>query len=75
MNSGNKEMKLIVNVIDPEEMRIAILDERGRLDNLYIERMLERQRAGEIYKARVDSVLPGMNAAFLSLGDGRNGFL
>ena len=76
---NNKEhkrgMKLIVNVIDPEEIRIAILDERGRLDNLYIERMLDRQRAGEIYKARVDSVLPGMNAAFLSLGDGRNGFL
>ncbi|MDR3280720.1 MAG: Rne/Rng family ribonuclease [Synergistaceae bacterium] len=68
-------MKFVVNVIDPEEMRIAILDERGRLDNLYIERMLERQRTGEIYKARVDSVLPGMNAAFLSLGDGRNGFL
>lgn len=75
MNGKNREMKLIVNVIDPEEMRVAILDERGRLDNLYIERMLERQRAGEIYKARVDSVLPGMNAAFLSLGDGRNGFL
>ena len=34
MNSGNKEMKLIVNVIDPEEMCIAIFDERGRLDNL-----------------------------------------
>lgn len=79
MNNNNKdknrEMKFVVNVIDPEEMRIAILDERGRLDNLYIERMLERQRTGEIYKARVDSVLPGMNAAFLSLGDGRNGFL
>jgi ribonuclease G len=71
----SSEMKLIVNVVDPEEMRVAILDERGRLDNLYIERMLDRQRAGEIYKARVDSVLPGMNAAFLSLGDGRNGFL
>lgn len=68
-------MKLVVNVVDPEEIRIAILDERGRLDNLHIERMLDRQRAGEIYKARVDSVLPGMNAAFLSLGDGRNGFL
>lgn len=79
MSSQDKEqgrgMKLIVNVIDPEEIRIAILDERGRLDNLYIERMLDRQRAGEIYKARVDSVLPGMNAAFMSLGDGRNGFL
>lgn len=70
-----REMKMIVNVADPEEMRVAILDERGRLYNIYIEHMLERQRAGEIYKARVDSVLPGMNAAFLSLGDGRNGFL
>jgi len=75
MGVKNRDMKLVVNVIDPEEMRVAILDERGRLDNLYVERMLERQRAGEIYKARVDSVLPGMNAAFLSLGDGRNGFL
>jgi ribonuclease G len=74
-SSRNGGKKLVVNVIDPEEMRIAILDERGRLDSLHIERMLERQRAGEIYKARVDSVLPGMNAAFLSLGDGRNGFL
>ncbi|MDR2780667.1 MAG: Rne/Rng family ribonuclease [Synergistaceae bacterium] len=74
-NAKERDMKLIVNVIDPEEMRVAILDKRGRLDNLYIERMLDRQRAGEIYKARVDSVLPGMNAAFLSLGDGRNGFL
>lgn len=72
---GSKDMKIIVNVIDPEEMRVAILDERGRLGSLYIEHMLDRQRAGEIYKARVDSVLPGMNAAFLSLGDGRNGFL
>jgi ribonuclease G len=75
MGAKNGDMKLVVNVIDPEEMRVAILDERGRLDNLYVERMLERQRTGEIYKARVDSVLPGMNAAFLSLGDGRNGFL
>ena len=75
MGNKNGEMKLVVNVIDPEEMRVAILDERGRLDNLYVERMLERQRTGEIYKAKVDSVLPGMNAAFLSLGDGRNCFL
>jgi len=74
-NPKNRESKLIVNVMDPEEMRVGILDERGRLSNLYIERMLERQRTGEIYKAKVDSVLPGMNAAFLSLGDGRNGFL
>ena len=67
--------KIIANLIDPEESRIAIIDEHGRLRDIFIERMLERQRTGEIYKARVDSVLPGMNSAFLNLGDGRNGFL
>lgn len=67
--------KIIANLIDPEEIRIAIIDERGRLYDIFIERMLEHQRTGEIYKARVDSVLPGMNSAFLNLGDGRNGFL
>lgn len=67
--------KIIANLIDPEEIRIAIIDERGKLYNFFLERMLEHQRTGEIYKARVDSVLPGMNSAFLNLGDGRNGFL
>lgn len=67
--------KIIANLIDPEEIRIAILDERGKLSDIFIERMLDNQRAGEIYKARVDSVLPGINSAFLNLGDGRNGFL
>lgn len=67
--------KIIANLIDPEEIRIAIIDEKGKLYNFFLERMLEHQRTGEIYKARVDSVLPGMNSAFLNLGDGRNGFL
>ncbi|MEG1642315.1 MAG: Rne/Rng family ribonuclease [Synergistaceae bacterium] len=67
--------KIVANLIDPEEIRIAILDERGKLYDFFVERMLEHQRTGEIYKARVDSVLQGMNSAFLNLGDGRNGFL
>ena len=70
-----KGKKIVANTVDSEEMRVAILDERGRLYDLYLERMWERQRTGEIYKARVDSVLPGMHAAFVNLGDGRNGFL
>jgi len=54
---------IIANVIDPEESRVAIL-EGGRLVELFAERMWERQRAGEIYKARIDNILPGMNAPF-----------
>ena len=75
MTSVGPTKKIIANLMDPEEIRIAILDERGKLYNFFVERMLEHQRTGEIYKARVDSVLPGMNSAFLNLGDGRNGFL
>jgi ribonuclease G len=67
--------KVIANLIDPEEARIAILDERGKLFDFFMERMFDSHRTGEIYKARVDSVLKGMNSAFLNLGDGRNGFL
>ncbi len=65
---------ILANTADPEEARVAIV-ERGRLSEIFIERMWECQKSGEIYKTRVESVVQGMNAAFVSLGDGRNGFL
>ncbi len=68
------DVKIVANLMDPEECRVAILEE-GRLAELFSEKMWERQAPGEIYKARVDSVLPGMHSAFVNLGDGRNGFL
>ena len=57
--------KIIANLVDPEEIRIAIIDEKGKLYEIFVERMLEHQRTVEIYKALVDSVLPVMNSAFL----------
>lgn len=75
METGIRTKKVVANMIDPEEIRIAILDERGKLSDFFVERLFEHQRTGEIYKAKVDSVLPGMHSAFLNLGDGRNGFL
>ncbi len=68
------ERKIFVNAIDPEETRVAIIED-GHLAEIFVERMWDRQRSGEIYKARVDNVAPSMNAAFLNLGDGRNAFL
>lgn len=68
------DRKIVANIVDPEEMRVAII-ENGRLVDIFIERMWERQKTGEVYKARVDSVLPGIHAAFVNLGDGRNAFL
>ena len=63
------DRKVFANAIDPEETRVAVV-EGGRLNEIFVERMWDRQRSGEIYKARVDSVLPGMNAAFVNLGRG-----
>lgn len=76
MAGGRKAVirKIVANCVDPEETRVAILED-GRLADLFVERMWERQKAGEIYKARVESVLPGIHASFVNLGDGRNAFL
>ncbi len=71
---ASKNVRIFMNTIDIEEQRIAIV-ENSRLVELFIERLWDRQKTGEIYKARVDNILPGMNAAFVNLGDGRNAFL
>ncbi|MDQ2866360.1 MAG: Rne/Rng family ribonuclease [Candidatus Eremiobacteraeota bacterium] len=57
---------------DPWENRVAILED-GTLAELYIER--EEKVIGSIYKGKVQNVLPGMGAAFVDIGLGRNAFL
>src|ERR671914_1979476 len=51
----------------PQESRIAIMED-GVLAEFLIERKRERGIAGNIYKGRVERVLPGMQAAFLNIG-------
>ncbi len=57
---------------DPWENRVAILED-GNLAELYIER--EEKVIGSIFKGKVQNVLPGMGAAFVDIGLGRNAFL
>jgi ribonuclease G len=42
---------------------------------LYLERRGARSIVGNIYKGRVDNVLPGLEAAFVDIGLDKNGFL
>ena len=42
---------------------------------LYIERRGNRSIVGNIYKGKVDNVLPGLEAAFVDIGLEKNGFL
>ena len=46
-----------------------------RVGELYIERRGSRSIVGNVYKGRVDNVLPGLEAAFVDIGIDKNGFL
>jgi ribonuclease G len=65
--------EILINVT-PQETRIAVV-ENGVLQEVYIERTRRRGLVGNIYKGRVNRVLPGMQAAFLDIGLERTAFL
>ena len=82
--------QLLVSV-DRGETRVAILEAEGspsggkrqkqkqpddwRVAELYIERKGNRSIVGNVYKGKVDNVLPGLEAAFVDIGLDKNGFL
>jgi ribonuclease E len=66
--------EMLINVLQPEESRIAILED-GALEELYVERTSQESYVGNIYKGRVVNIEPSIQAAFVDFGVGRNGFL
>jgi ribonuclease G len=58
----------------PQETRVAVV-ENGAVQELHIERALERGLVGNIYLGRVARVLPGMQSAFIDIGLERAAFL
>ncbi len=58
--------ELVINAIGPE-IRVALLEDQTIVE-LYVERRNESNIAGNIYKGRVQRVLPGMQAAFVDIG-------
>jgi len=56
------------------ETRIAYL-KNDKIFELYIERTTKPKFVGNIYKARVSKVIPGMQAAFVDYGEDRAGFI
>src|SRR6218665_812028 len=58
----------------PQEPRVAVV-EHGAVQELHIERTLERGLVGNIYLGKVARVLPGMQSAFMDMGLDRAAFL
>jgi ribonuclease G len=83
--------KQLLVTVDRGETRVAILESEGstsgnrrgrgarqddwRVAELYVERRGSRSIVGNIYKGKVDNVLPGLEAAFVDIGLDKNGFL
>jgi ribonuclease G len=58
----------------PQETRVAVV-ENGAVQELHIERALERGLVGNVYLGKVVRVLPGMQSAFIDIGLERAAFL
>ncbi|MBP6138877.1 MAG: ribonuclease G [Brachymonas sp.] len=58
----------------PQETRVAVV-EHGALQEMHIERPLQRGIVGNIYLGKVMRVLPGMQSAFIDIGLERSAFL
>jgi len=65
--------EILVN-IGPKEKRVAIVNDR-RLEEFYIERPQDKTIVGNIYKGKIEAVLPSLGAAFVDIGMPKKGFL
>ncbi|MBF0486392.1 MAG: Rne/Rng family ribonuclease [Candidatus Omnitrophica bacterium] len=65
--------EILIHVAESER-RVAIVDNK-RLDDFYIELDRYQSILANIYKGRVESILPSINGAFVNIGQERNGFL
>ncbi|MFH1368610.1 MAG: Rne/Rng family ribonuclease [Elusimicrobiota bacterium] len=65
--------EIIVNRAS-EETRVAIMDQ-GLMTDLFIERRESEKIISNIYKGKVDNVLPGMSSAFVDIGLDKNAYL
>jgi len=65
--------KIIINVAD-HETRVALMEDET-IAELFIERKGSRDNTGNIYKGRVQRVLPGMQAAFVDIGLNQAAFI
>lgn len=66
--------KEILMQVEEDETKVAVIED-GKLVEIYLERAPDRRMLGNIYKGTVKNVLPGMQAAFVDIGQEKNAFL
>jgi ribonuclease G len=67
------QQEILINW-SPQETRVAVV-ENGAVQEIHVERSLERGIVGNVYLGKVARVLPGMQSAFIDIGLERAAFL
>ena len=65
--------EILIN-IESQEKRVAVVSD-GTLDEFYIERPQDKTIVGNIYKGKIEAILPSIGAAFVDIGLPKKGFL
>ncbi len=71
--SNSLKREILING-SQRETRVAILED-DRLVELLVDRPDHRRTVGDIYLGRVEAVLPGIQAAFVDMGQEKSAFL
>lgn len=65
--------RVLINVED-KDIRVATLED-GQLAQLFVEQIDNKSTVGNVYRGRVEGIVPGLQAAFVNIGMERNAFL
>lgn len=66
--------RMLINAAQSEELRVALVQDHILYD-LIVERAGFEQKVGNIYKAKITSIEPSLDAVFIDYGSERHGFL
>jgi ribonuclease E len=67
-------IKILINAVDPEEIRVAKV-KQNKLEDFHIESSSREITHGNIYKGTIMRIEPGLQAVFVDYGADRHGFL
>lgn len=65
--------QILINV-EETDIRVAAMED-GVLVEMFVENLESRTKVGNIYKGRIESIVPGLKAAFVNIGCEKNAFL
>lgn len=67
--------RMLIDAVHPADVRVAVTNENGRLEEFDFETETKQQNKGNVYLAKVTRVEPSLQAIFVEYGGNRQGFL